>query len=213
TPKDLVGRTIYLIPGPGSGHNAATARWLQRNDVDPRSVEWGSLASFADQLAALENRGIEPGVQTEPLLAAGIARGARQVMAKIEDMDPDYQALYLVYWNGIEQMGPMVGERVMVAYLRGVRAYINAFEYGIDQDGVVDVLTQNTFIKDPAIYRQIKYGWTNPDGAPRRQTIEAYAELFRELGLINTPIDLSQAFNDKYTKFAVQYLGESRPPR
>ena len=90
TPQDLVGRTIHLIPGPGAGHHAATARWLQRNGVDPLSVEWGSLASFADQLAALENRGIELGVQTEPLLAAGIARGTHQVMATIEDMDPAY---------------------------------------------------------------------------------------------------------------------------
>ena len=110
-------------------------------------------------------------------------------------------------------MGPMVGERVMVAYLRGVRDYINAFEYGIDQDEVIDILTKDTFIKDPAIYRQIKYGWVNPDGAPLRATIEGYAELFRDLGVMNAPTDLSQAFNEKYYKFAVQYLGEYRPPR
>jgi len=33
------------------------------------------------------------------------------------------------------------------------------------------------------------------------------------LGLYANPIDLSQAFNDSYRQFAVQYLGEYRPPR
>ena len=42
---------------------------------------------------------------------------------------------------------------------------------------------------------------------------ESDAEFFRELDLLKEPVDLSQAFEDKYRQFAVQYLGEYRPPR
>jgi NitT/TauT family transport system substrate-binding protein len=212
-PKDLVGRSVYLIPGPGAGHHAATARWLQRNGLDPQSVEWAALPGYADLLAAMENRGVELGVQTEPLLTAGLSRGAYQSLAPIEEMDPDYQSLYLIFWSGIDRLGPRVGERFMVAFLRGARAYLNAFEYGVDQEPIIDILTQETVIKDPAVYRRIKYGWVDPNGQPVRATIEAYADLFRELGVLNAPIDLSGAFEDKYRQAAVQYLGDYRPPQ
>lgn len=213
TPQDLVGRTIYLIPGPGAGHQAALGRWLRNQGVDPLSVEWGGFPSFPDELLAMQNGGIELGMQSEPLLSAGVARGIHRSMAMLEEIDPAFQNLYVMYWSGIDRLGPMVGERLMVGYLRGVRDYVSAFEYGVDQDAVIDVLTQSTTIKDPAVYRQIKTGRADPDGVPRRTTIESYPELFRELGVITTPIDLSQAFNDKYRQFAVQYLGEYRPPR
>ena len=39
------------------------------------------------------------------------------------------------------------------------------------------------------------------------------AGMFRELGVLNTAIDLSGAIDDRYRQFAVRYLGEYRPPR
>jgi NitT/TauT family transport system substrate-binding protein len=211
-PRDLVGRTVYVIVGPGSGHHGMVARWLRGLGIDPLGVEFMGL-SFPDQLAAMQNRAIEVGVQTEPLVSAGLVRGVHQIMATQEEMYPTTQILFAMVWTGIERLGPMVGERFLVAYLRGARDYLNAFEYGIDQEAIIQILTEHTAIKDPAVYRQIKYSWIDPDGVVNRTALEEDAQLFRELGVITTPIDLSQAFNDRYRQFAVQYLGEYRPPR
>ena len=106
----------------------------------------------------------------------------------------------------------MVGERFMVAYLRGARDYLNAFEYGIDQDEIINIMVKETPLKDAAVYRQIKYAWVDPNGALSRADLQADAELLREIGQITTPIDLSQAFEDRYRQFAVQHLGEYRRP-
>jgi NitT/TauT family transport system substrate-binding protein len=209
-PRDLVGRSIY-VNAPGAGHQAQAARWLRSHGVDPMSVEWEPIA-FADQLAAMQNRAIEVGVQTEPLISAGLARGVLHILATQEEMYPTVQILYLMFWTGIERMGPQVGERFLVAYLRAARDYINAFEYGIDQDAIIDILTKETVIKDPAVFRQIKYAWLDPDGLVARDALEGDAELFRELGMMS-PVDLSQAFDDRYRQFAVRYLGEYRPPQ
>jgi NitT/TauT family transport system substrate-binding protein len=211
-PKDLVGYTMWNIAGPGSAHHAQASHWMLRLGLDPRSFEWPQL-QFPEQYAAMQNKGIEVGIQTEPLLAAGLANGVHQIMVTTEDMDPNAQVLYLMYWSGIENMGPMVGERFMVAFLRGARDYINAFEYGVDQDQIIDILTKNTVLKDASLYRQIKYSYLDPNGVLTPKSLEADAELFRELGVINTPIELGPMFDDKYRQFAVQYLGEYRPPR
>jgi NitT/TauT family transport system substrate-binding protein len=209
--QDLPGRTAYLIGGEGGTPHVHVARWLRRNGVDPKSVEIAPMI-FPDVFAAMQNRGIEVGYQTEPLLSAGVARGVHHLLASLEDLNPTAQELYVMYWTGIDRMGPQVGERFAVGLLRAMREYVNAFEYGVNQDAVIDVLTQETPIKDPAVYRQIHYPWIDPDGAFSRASLESDAELLRDLGLVG-PIDLSQAFEDKYRQAAVQRLGEYRPPR
>jgi len=153
------------------------------------------------------------GYQTEPLISAVLARGVHQVLATIEELHPNGQILSLAFWSGIERMGPMVGERFMVAYLRGARDYLNAFEYGIDQETIVDILTRSTAVRDPAVLRQMRYSWIDPNGVVGRASLEGDAALLRDLGIVPAAVDLSSAFVDKYRQFAVQYLGEYQPPR
>ena len=49
-----------------------------------------------------------------------------------------------------------------------------------------------------------------PTASMLSETGARYEQLFRDLGVATTPIDLSPAFDDKYRAFAVQYLGEYR---
>jgi NitT/TauT family transport system substrate-binding protein len=208
-PRDLVGRSVALVSGTGSAIHGHISRWLMDHALDPWSVDWITM-SFPDQLVAMQNRAIELGFQTEPLLTTGLSRDVWRVLAPLEEMDPTAQSVYTVYWAGIDRLGALAGERFMVALLRGVRDYVNAFEYGEDLDEVVDILTRETMLKDPAIYRRIKYSWMDPNGVVNRASLEGYAALFRDLGVATTPIDLSPAFDDKHRAFAVQYLGEYR---
>lgn len=210
-PADMVGRTVYVITGAGSAPHVHVARWLKAHGVDPRAVEIAGLP-FPEVYAAMQNRGIEVGYQTEPLLSAGQRTGVHELLAGLEDMDPAAQELYVMYWTGIDRLGPQVGERFMVALLRAARAYLDAFEYGVDQDAIIGVLVHATPIKDPAVFRTIRYPWVDPNGRVARASIEADAALFQELGLVG-PVDLSQAFEDRYRRFAVEHLGEYRPPQ
>jgi NitT/TauT family transport system substrate-binding protein len=211
-PQDLVGRTVYLIAGEGTAQHGVVVRWLRRHGVDPSTVEWGSMPP-TDQMVAMGNGAIEVGYLTEPITTAARVRDIAQTLATVEEMDPDAQSLYLMYNTGIDQLGPQVGERFMVAYLRGVRDQLNAFEYGIDQDAIIDIMTRETAIKDPAVYRQTKYTWIDPNGAVKRATLQDDADLFHELGLLKEPVDLSGVYEPKYAQFAVEYLGEYRPPQ
>jgi len=210
--RDLVGRTVYLIGGEGSVPYIQVVRWLQRHGVDPKSIEATHMI-FPDVFAAMQNGGIEVGYVGEPFVTLGNVRGVHQVLATMEDMDPHTPSLYIMYWSGIDRLGDRVGERWMVAYLRAVRAYLDAFEYGRDLDTIIDVLIRETPLKDAALYRQIKYSWVDPDGHVSREAIEADGRLLHELGLLSAPPDLSQAFDDRYRQFAVQYLGPYQPPR
>src|SRR5262249_36618138 len=89
-------------------------------------------------------------------------RGVHHVLATAEEMEPGLQQTFVQYWTGIDELGPQVGERFMVAWLRAGRDFVNAMEYGIDEDAVVDVLTRETGIKDPAVHRQSNGRWPIP---------------------------------------------------
>jgi NitT/TauT family transport system substrate-binding protein len=211
-PRDLFGRTIYTQAGVGSGPHLVASRWLIRAGIDPRDLDWSPM-NYPEVFAAMQNQGIEVGFSTEPLVTAGLERGVHQILATQEEMYPTTSRLYLLFSSGIERLGPQVGERFLVAYLRGARDYLNAFEYGIDEDAIIEMLTKETPVKDAATYRQIKYSWVDPNGVVSRATLEADAQLFLDLGLLASPVDLSTVFADKYREFAVRYLGEYRPPR
>lgn len=211
-PRDLVGRPVYVQGGLGGAPNMLIARWLLRHDIDPRGVDWTSMPA-PDLYVAMQNGAADAGFSSEPLLSAGVARGTHAILATGEEMYPEVQMSTLAYWPGIDELGPQVGERFMVAFLRATRAYLNAFEYDVDREEIIEVLTKETAIKDPAIYRQMRYPWLDPNGALNRASIEADNKLWRDLGLIPTVADISQVFDDRYRQFALQYLGEYRPPR
>ncbi|HZR97338.1 MAG TPA: ABC transporter substrate-binding protein [Chloroflexota bacterium] len=209
--RDLVGRTLYTQAGPGSGQQAWAGHWLIRNGVDPAAMDWTQL-QFPDLFAAMQNRAAEVGFQSEPFVTAGLTRGVHAILATAEQMEPGLQQTYVMYWTGIDGLGPQVGERFMVAWLRAGRDFLNAMEYGTDQDAVIEVLTRETGIKDPEVHRQSKYAWHNPNGEVNREALQADADFFAELGLM-AQMDISPSFDDKYRQFAVQYLGEYQPPQ
>jgi NitT/TauT family transport system substrate-binding protein len=210
-PKDLIGRTLYTQAGPGSGQHAQAAHWLRRNGIDPGAMEWTQL-QFPDLFASMQNGAAEVGFQSEPFVTAGLARGVHQILASTETMDPNSQTTYIMYWTGIDKLGPQVGERFMVAWLRAGRDFMNAFEYGIDQDAVINILTRETGVKDPEVHRQSKFPWHNPNGEVNGDSLQVDADLFAELGLMDR-VDVRPSLADSYRDFAVRYLGEYQPPR
>jgi hypothetical protein len=152
-------------------------------------------------------------VQGEPLLTAGEKAGAYVRMAGVREMHPTAHISYVMYHTSIDRLGPQVGERFMVALVRGMRDYVNAFEYGVDQQAVIDILVRETFLKDAEVYRQTGYAWVNPNATVSLESLQGDADLFYELGVASAPIDLSGVVDDRYRQFAVQYLGEYQPPR
>ena len=210
-PADLLGRKIYMQAGPGSSGHIVLIRWLQKHGLDPKKVEVVNMA-IPDVFAALQNKVAEVGLQGGPLLVQGVERKLFQILSTHEEMHPRLQLAYILYWTGIDKLGPMAGERFMVAYLRGVRAYIDAFEHGANQNKVVEILARTTVVKDPAMHRRMQYAWANPNGEVDLESLKADAQLLQEQGLLQSVPEFARMANDKYRRFALDYLGPYRPP-
>ena len=192
---------------------SAQKTWADQNGIDKSQISMTNMGT-TDVRTGLANGGIELGFVSEPNLSAGLEAGDFVVLASSGELYPGQQMLVMLFnVRAIEEAGDLVGERFMIAYLRGVRDYINAFYYDRGTDTVVDALVKHTLVKDRALFRKMRPNWADPDGRVVVSNLDADARLLAQAGLMREVPNLSNIYASKYADYAVRYLGEYRPPR
>ena len=101
--------------------------------------------------------------------------------------------------------------RYAKAYVRGLRAYNDARTKGTDRDEIIGYLIKNTPLKDRAIYDQMPWPSSNPDGRVNPETIGAAQDWFAEQGYVASKVDLTKVIDNQFADYAVQALGPYQP--
>ncbi|HZS02319.1 MAG TPA: ABC transporter substrate-binding protein [Chloroflexota bacterium] len=213
SPYDIVGREVYGPGGTGSAQYLQLLHWADQHGVDKSRISMTNMGT-TDVRTGLANGAIELGFVSEPNLSAGLEAGDFVVLASSGDLYPGQQMLVMLFnTRAIEEAGELVGERFMVAYLRGVRDYLNAFYYDQGTDAVIDALVKHTLVKDRALFRKMRPNWADPNGRVNVSNLVADAQLLTAAGLMREVPNLSNVYAAKYADYAVRYLGEYQPPR
>ncbi len=116
---ELRGERVAVVRGGVAEY--LVARLLERRkltlaDVIAIPMPQGSPVSSRDRIEAVRYTG-------EPNLSALIAEGATSIVATTEEVEPGHQSAVLVYGKRLLRDDPLLGEKFMRAYLRGVRQY------------------------------------------------------------------------------------------
>src|SRR5579875_2070011 len=202
---DLRGRVI-AINARGTGTEVQLARALALGgltlaDIDLREVP------FPDMTTALANRSLDLAITIEPFLALGQARGGFEVFRYAGDYYPDQQIAVLLYAPHFAEQ-PDVARRFMVAYLKGLREFDDAFARGIGRAAVVDVLARNTVVRDPALYDMLIPHRVDRNGAVNREAIAADLDWYAANGYLAGPRpDLDRVIDPSFVDYAVAVLG------
>jgi len=207
---DLRGRRV-AIASERSGAESQLAQTLARGGVGVGEVD-ASVLSFPDMVVALGNRAIDGAVIIEPLLSAAVERGAAVTWEPGRSSAAYggvYQAAILVV-SGRFAAQPDLVRRFLVGYLQGVRAYNDAFVKGEGRPEVVRILTEQTTIKDPAVYDRMQMAGLDPDGRISRQSLQLDLDYFRQQGYYTGPLTLDDIIDSSYVEYAAQQLGPYR---
>ena len=114
-------------------------------------------------LPALGNRALDGALLLEPFVSAAVARGVGVRWRGADEYAVGAQ-------NGMIAYSPQFAarrepaQRFMLAYLKGVRDYVDAFSSGVGQDEIVDILIKYTPVKDRAVYATMKPAGFEPNG-------------------------------------------------
>ncbi|HZU04991.1 MAG TPA: ABC transporter substrate-binding protein [Chloroflexota bacterium] len=208
---DLRGKTIAL-PERGSGLDAMLHRGaLQPAGLTANDVEF-KVMPYPDMLAALANRSVDAAMELEPFVAQGKARGILVPWKTGAELYPGQQAAAVVYGPTMRQLGEEAGNRLMVAYTRGLRDYNDAFgPKQLNRAEIVAILVRNTTVKDPALYDQMGWAYMNPDCYLNVEAMAWDLEWYIANGYVTQKPDLAQAVDHRYCDHAVQVLGRYQP--
>ena len=141
------------IQGLGSLTEWQVEQMLQRGGLQPSDIDLVSL-TFPDMAVAFSNRAIDAALFNEPWATQLEQQGVIKKVVYTDDIDPNGNVSGIMFSETFAQNTP-VARNYMVAVLRGVRDYWDAYDGRQDFQQVVDVLKQYTALKDEALIRKI----------------------------------------------------------
>jgi NitT/TauT family transport system substrate-binding protein len=203
------------VPGAQAGSTLALelGHGLEAQGMTIDDVEVVDLP-IPEANAALGNRSVDAALITEPLVTQGIAAGISRQLHRSGELYPGLQTGFILYSADLARNQSEAARRFMVAYLRGVRDYSDAFTKNKGRDGVVGALMRQTAMKDPNVYAQMTPTYINPNGRLDPTTLIAAQDWFASRELIPRKIDVLSIVDPQFVDFALNLLGpydESAP--
>lgn len=166
---------------------------------------------YPSMVTALATGGLEGAVIQEPFLTQAIRLDHARVISDL--IPPDHPAGYstvaLVYSEKFRQRRD-VAQAFMDAYVRGVRAYVDAFAHGVDKARVIDIIATRARLK-PDMVRD-----TNPPGLDPNQLLDAQSlnhvqDFFVAQGDMTKRVPLEQVTDPSFAQSTVARLGMYQP--
>lgn len=179
---------------------------LEQAKLTVKDVEMVPL-SWADMLAAYSNKSIDAAIIAEPTLTKAVEEGLAVRWKPLSDFHPSPQWGLLIF-------SPKFGEnmdaanRFMVAYLKALRDYNEAFVKNKGKKEIVDILAKSTAVKEVALYDKMVMPGLNPDGYVDKKGLAWGIQFWLSTGDMKETIDLEKVVDHRYVDNALQKLGK-----
>ncbi len=209
-PADLRGRRIAMT-ATRSGGEFVVSQMLARDGLGIDDVELVAL-SYPEMLAAFGNGAVDAALMIEPTLSLGAARGL------FSPWEPGYSSAArggpyqagLLYYAGQFAAQTDLARRFMVGYLRGVRAYNDAFSRGEGRADAIRVLTEMTAVRDPAVFEQMNMPGLDPDGRVGAESLQIELDYYRARGYYTGAATIDTVVDGSFAEYAARQLGPYR---
>jgi NitT/TauT family transport system substrate-binding protein len=207
--KDLKGLKVAMSAN-GNSENAfmnyaLVQSGLTYSDIDP------VFLGFPNQIAAYANKAIDASLTVEPTVSELIKLGTAKKLVSADEVFPDYQTAVVFYGPKFMQDQPVNARKFMVALVKAFRFYDDSLKdghiAGPNADEVVKILTEYSFIKDPAVHRAIVSQAIDPDGDLNMPSLQMAWQFFVDSKLIDGSVKVNDVVDLSYVHDAAKALG------
>ena len=209
TPKDLKG--LKIARGQRATANETELVLLLReggltlNDVITHDIPYSDIAP------ALANKSIDAAYAVPPFSHIVEARSFGKMWRASGTIVPNHQVAVILYSPHFAEKQQAAARGWMIAYVKGVRDFIKAFEKGNPPDDVVAAMVKHGGVKDPTVVRKAALTPVNPDGFPYMDTMKIDLQYFVEAGFVKNPPALERVVDRSFADYAVSKLGKYQP--
>lgn len=204
---DLKGATVGMGASPGSVADILTWRAAQRDTVSQTLPFDSQYISFPDLLAGFASKRFDAGLLTEPLVTQAVQQQLATVLFTGGQLIPGAELSLIYYSPNFASQRPEVATRFMVAYLRGVRDYHDAFFANEGRADAIADLTQTLSVKDPAVWEAFHPEYVDENGEINVQDLVDQEQFYVQHGMLDTAPDVGPFVDHSFAQAAVQQLG------
>ncbi|SDQ08620.1 ABC transporter substrate-binding protein [Virgibacillus salinus] len=206
--KDLKGKRIAV-----STKNAVDdyifERMLEHAGLTRDDVEFTLMSDFGNMMSAIGNNQIAAALQIEPLITQGIEQDLHVKFGDVTDFAPKAQIAMVLGSPEFLNERREVALRFMAGYLKGVRDYNDVFvkDEG-EKEEIINIMTEHTALKDPAIWNKVAVTGLNPDGRMFTEDIKKQYNMYKENGAIKGEVDFDKAVDPSLVEDVLDIIGE-----
>ncbi len=203
--KDLKGMTIGLTAR-GVSQEIVMEKYLQKAGLGLNDVRFVKL-SWADMNIGLANGSIDATIQVEPLVAKAVEKGIAVRVMGDDKIYPNQQSAVIMYSSQFINKQPEVAKAFMVAYVKGMRDYNDAFEKNKGKEEVIKILMKHTKVKDRETYDKVVKVGLHHDAMLNVESMKSDAKWLHEKGYVKQMPNVDNVADLSFVKYAVEKLG------
>jgi len=207
SPADLKGMKVTL-PQRGQSGEVSLVEILKRGGLTLADVDV-TVLPFPEQAAAYANKNIDAGTYIEPFITDSVSKGLVSVWQRGDEYASNQQVAVIQYAPGFAKKTDLA-TRFMVAYLKGVRLYNDAFakKDPVARSEVVDILARDTTLKDKSLYDKMGLPGLNPNGMVNVADLKRQQDYYLAAGQQKNAADLDKVVDGSYVAAALKQIGE-----
>jgi NitT/TauT family transport system substrate-binding protein len=207
--KDFKGLKVAMSAN-GNSENAFVDYALKQNglsyaDIDP------VFLGFPNQIVAYANKALDASLTVEPTVTELLKLGTAKKLIGADEVFPDFQSAVIYYGPKFMAEQPVNAKKFMVALVKALRYYNDSLKdghiAGPNADDVIKILTEYSFIKDPAVHRAIVSQAVDPDGALNMPSLRMAWQFFVDTKQIDGSVKVDDVVDLSYVHEAAKQLG------
>jgi NitT/TauT family transport system substrate-binding protein len=212
-PEDLkrIAKPRLSVPATGGiGAEAQVRSFLKKAGLDEKNVEV-KIVPYPQVPAALAGNGLDVGTTLEPYATKAIEQGIGINLMWVDELRPNDIGGVLMYSEKFIKERPQAARNFMVAYVKAIRYYLNAFQ-GKDaalRKEVIGILAKNTAVKEPDLYEKMRVPGFDPNGRANLTSLKTLFSEFVSMGYIQHPekVKVESLVDNSFIDYALQQLG------
>jgi NitT/TauT family transport system substrate-binding protein len=205
--KDLKGLTINTFIS-GSTLYQFLYRMLDQAGLKESDVKLQKVEAFADVLPAMTNKALDASWMIEPLTTTGVEKGILSRYKTATDLFGGWQNTMIVYSPNFATQRTETGKKFMAGYIKGLRDWIDAVDKNKDYDEIIQIMTKESSLKDPALYKKIGLPGFDPNGALALDILKSNQQWYVDHGDVKNPIDIDKVYDPQFLQYAISADGK-----
>jgi NitT/TauT family transport system substrate-binding protein len=169
---------------------------------------------YPQHVAAFANGAIDAAITAEPAAAQAVEAGVA-VRFSDDKLYPNHQAGVLLYGGDFIKKRPEVAKKFMIAYIKALRVYNDALKggrfAGSSAKEVIDIMVQDSNLKNRDIYSKVVPNGLNPDGKVNMSSLQKDHQFFKEQGFLEGTSSVAQMVDNSFADNALKVLGPYKP--